>query len=318
MGTQIDTGKSRPALYGLGRKMASGIQKFVGTTTDKINLKQTDEANFVADYQAAVEAEDVYQGARVERSNCIAARRGLEETVDRFIGRCKAMLAEDPDFGPRWNMNYLQLGFKAGSLELPSDNDGRLEILRSLAGFYFRNTGKEVPAIEVTSVKAGALEQELSAAISKIAECETMVSQASAAREAAEEALRKRIRIVIDELEFLLDPADPRWPSFGLNKPAETQRPETVENVQASNATPRMLSLDWDPAERASRYKVRVQVVGRDQDFETVTEVFDPHADLTFDPGTTVQVQIVAVNGAGESAPSQVIEKQILGQALAA
>jgi hypothetical protein len=103
-----------------------------------------------------------------------------------------------------------------------------------------------------------------------------------------------------------------------LNKPGETQRPEAVANVRANTTTPRVLALDWDPAERASRYKVRVQVVGRDPDFETVTEVFDPHADLTFDPGTTVRAQIVAVNGAGESAPSQIVEQQIPGQALAA
>jgi hypothetical protein len=60
---------------------------------------------------------------------------------------------------------------------------------------------------------------------------------------------------------------------------------------------------------------VQAQVVGRDQDFETVTEVFEENAELTFEPAQTVRVEIIAVNGAGDSAPSAVVERQLFSAA---
>ena len=41
---------------------------------------------------------------------------------------------------------------------------------------------------------------------------------------------------------------------------------------------PNRLRFSWEPSARASRYKVRAQVVGRDAKPETVTEVFDEAA----------------------------------------
>ena len=48
---------------------------------------------------------------------------------------------------------------------------------------------------------------------------------------------------------------------------------------------------DWEPTARTTRYKVRARVGGPDAEFETVAEVYEPHAELTFGPGQTVAVQ---------------------------
>ena len=60
---------------------------------------------------------------------------------------------------------------------------------------------------------------------------------------------------------------------------------------------------------RADRYLVKVKVLGQDTDFRLAKTVQDPEFDLnTFTTGARVQVQVVAANGAGESAPSPVTE----------
>ncbi len=58
-----------------------------------------------------------------------------------------------------------------------------------------------------------------------------------------------------------------------------------------------------------------MQVVGRDAKLETVTEVFEEEAELTLEAGQTVQVEIVAANGAGDSAASNLIERHIASAA---
>jgi hypothetical protein len=146
----------------------------------------------------------------------------------------------------------------------------------------------------------------LDAAINKVAACKEDVDRKDTARAQAEEQLHGRIRLVAEELDFQLDPLDARWPVFGLNKPGETERPSVVTDVVVTFPTPKHMHVVWPPAERAVRYKVRALVVGKETEFRTVAEVYEEQADLmTFAPGDVVKVEITAVNGAGESSPSE-------------
>ena len=133
MAIQVEIGRTRNGLHGLARKMYGAIVRFLKAGAERIDLKRTDAASFAGDRQAAVDAEDFFQAARLDRSNCIGARRGLEVESDRFIGRCKKLLSERPEFGTRWNLTWVQIGFKTpGTIETPVDNDDKLEVLRCL------------------------------------------------------------------------------------------------------------------------------------------------------------------------------------------
>lgn len=321
MAVQIDIGKTRSGLYGLGRKMHSSIIRFLKPGPDRLDLKRTDAASFAAEFDAATTAEDEFQACRVMRSDGIAQRLLAEESADRFIGKVKGIVEDLPEFGTRWTMAWLPLGFKTpGTIETPSDLNDKLEVLRSISTWLARNPDQELtnatnPNLSITHQRADELEQALANAISKIDEFETKVGQCQGVRDAAEEAFKKRIRAVINELDFLLDPMDPRWVSFGLNKPGETLRPDQPQDVQVTATGPARLRFAWEPSARASRYKVRVLVVGRDQEFQTVAEVFEENAELTFEPTQTVRVEIIAVNGAGDSVPSQAVERQLVSVA---
>ena len=295
MALQVDyVGMARSGLYGLGRKMENAITRFLKPGPDFIDLKRTSAKNFSDDFAAATDGEDGFQECRVMKSDWIKKRITAADDADRFIGKVKGLLEDEPEFGIRWNLSWLQLGFKTpDTIETPSDLNAKMEVLRSTAAWLAKNPDREVSEgkIIITHQKAGELEQALSNAISKIDESDTKAGQCQIDRDKAEDAFKRRIGVVIDELDFLLDPLDPRWISFGLNKPGETQRPDQPENVQATVIAPNRLRLTWEPSARRSRYKVRVLVMGRDQKPKVVTEVFDEETDLTFETGQTVKVE---------------------------
>jgi hypothetical protein len=298
--------------------MEAAITRFLKPGPDFIDLKRTTAKDFSDDFAAATEGEDAFQECRVMKSDWIKKRIKAADDADRFIGKVKGLLEDEPEFGIRWNLSWLQLGFKTpGTIETPSDLNAKMEVLRSAATWLSKNLKMEVSEGKtiITHQRAGELEQALSNAISKIDEYDTKGGQCDDVRQDAEETFKKRIGMVIDELDFLLDPMDPRWISFGLNKPGETQRPDQPLNVQATVIAPNRLHLTWGPSARRSRYKVRVLIVGRDQKPKTVTEVFEEETDLTFETGQTVKVEIIATNGAGDSAPSETIERHIASAA---
>ena len=219
-------------------------------------------------------------------------------------------------WGPRWTIAYAQAGFKSGSIETPADTDGKLEVLRAIGSWLGRNADKESTTkdvatgqdIRITSARAAQLEAALDAAVNKVGGCATDADTKAAAREQAEEQLRGRNRLVAGELDLVLDPLDPRWTAFGLDKPGETERPAVVTGLQASQPAARQVHLTWEPSERAVRYKVRALVAGRDLEPRVVAEVCEEQADLlNFAAGEVVTLDIVAVNLAGDSAPSEAV-----------
>jgi hypothetical protein len=160
--------------------------------------------------------------------------------------------------------------------------------------------------IRITSARAAQLEAALDAAVNKVGGCATDIDTKAAAREAAEEQLRGRIRLVAGELDLVLDSLDPRWTAFGLDKPGETEKPAVVTGVQVTQPAARHIHLTWEPSERAVRYKVRALVAGKDLEARVVAEVYEEQADLLdFAAGDVVTLDIVASNIAGDSAPSE-------------
>jgi len=161
----------------------------------------------------------------------------------------------------------------------------------------------------VTAARAGELFAALSAARSAVNQGLTDIGQKKAIRDAAEKALRTRLRGLIAELGQLLPDDDPRWYAFGLNPPAAPDTPEIPDGLVLTHGEPGTLLADWADAPRAQRYRVWKQVVGVDEDFVAALTVNDSDATLTGLPsGTTVRIRVTAVDDAGESGAGEVVE----------
>jgi len=131
-------------------------------------------------------------------------------------------------------------------------------------------------------------------------------------RDAAEEALRNRLRGLVAELTQLIGETDERWLDFGFNVPADDRMPEVPSDLTVTGGAPGHLVAGWLDAPRAERYRVYKQVVGVDTDFVLAKTVTDSDADLnTFAPGAQVRVRVTALNARGESQSSEVVEHQV-------
>ena len=72
---------------------------------------------------------------------------------------------------------------------------------------------------------------------------------------------------------------------------------------------PQHLFAKWESAALAARYRLYRQIVGVDEDFVLVKTVTETESDLnTFTSGQVVRVCVSAVNDAGESLLSEVVE----------
>ena len=130
-----------------------------------------------------------------------------------------------------------------------------------------------------------------------MADAETAQTDAASNRGAAVNAMRKRVRGLISELEGLIENDDSRWEGFGLNIPANPSAPESVASVAVASLGNGRIELSWPYATRAVRYRVEGKITGVDADFKNLGSFKDLGTILKgFTAGQTVQVRIVAGN----------------------
>ena len=93
--------------------------------------------------------------------------------------------------------------------------------------------------------------------------------------------------------------------------PGDPRVPEQVDEVTAETQPGGIITLDWEDATRAARYKVLKQVIGVDVEPVLFTTVDGSDVQITGVPsGATVRLQIVATNSVGDAPASEVIQLQ--------
>ena len=129
------------------------------------------------------------------------------------------------------------------------------------------------------------------------------MKQKKTARDQTVEALKKRMRGLINELEQLVAKDDPRWRAFGLNIPALPNVPDVPQNVTVNNGIPGRLLVTCAPAAGAAYYRFWTQEAGTATEPTVAGTAQEPTflvENLT--AGKSYKVFVSAVNGsAGES-----------------
>lgn len=120
------------------------------------------------------------------------------------------------------------------------------------------------------------------------------------------------MRGLVKELGQLIPGDDARWNAFGLNKPDAVGLPEVPEGLSVVGGGSGHLLATWESSAFGDRYRVYKKVVGVDNEFVLVATVTDAESNLnTFTPGQLVRVRVTAMNGAGESLPSDTVEQTV-------
>jgi hypothetical protein len=160
--------------------------------------------------------------------------------------------------------------------------------------------------VDVTAARSGGLYDNLFEANGAEGVQKTVVNGLFNTRHEKAEALRRRVRLVFNELEMKIDPLDARWLAFGFNKPGQKKTPAVPTGVTVIAVTAGSYLVKWKASARAEYYRVWKKVVGVDEAPEALGNSND--LDLiveTLPSNATVEVSVSAVNNGGESALSE-------------
>ncbi|MFA6561610.1 MAG: hypothetical protein WCV00_06845 [Verrucomicrobiia bacterium] len=281
------------ALVTLTEDAADGCHQLevsVGLQHNKEADLRLDLGTFVtkaAGYDTVLSARVPLQSAlTVARSN---ARGWLLMARDNF----KTFLGSTPSNA--WEA----AGWSAESIAVPSTSDLILPLLQKVQGYLTANPAREVASMNLTAARAGVLHTALSDARAAANTQDDAIRAAKDERDVAEEALRTRMRNLIDELMQLLDPMSPHWLTFGLKRPGAPDSPAKVTNTRATAAGGGKVRVQCDPAARAEYYQIYQQLPD-EEDFTLADSPPMPDETLEgYTVGATVKFKMRAVNETG-------------------
>ncbi len=250
-----------------------------------------------------------YGSVRHGKREAFVALRSVRISANGFIEKSRNHLTAF--FGNSWNESWAQVGFTDQALKLPVTDAQRQRILSSMKAYFSAHATHENGTLNLTAQEAEARLDALDVAMSTARDCRVQQRAKREERDAAEVGLRAKLQVLWSELDAVLAPRDARWLKFIDRIPGDPRTPEQVDEVAVATQPGGIITLDWENASRASRYKIFRQVVGVDAEPVLALTVDGNDAQLTGLPvGATVKLQIVASNAVGDAPASEVIELQ--------
>lgn len=161
--------------------------------------------------EASLTAARLRQGEAAVR--LIAADAALTDWMGR--ARLVLMLAR----GAQWSERWIETGFTHRGTNVPKLMEPRVAVARGLVAFLESHREYEVAFAGVTAREGRALYEEMRAARAAARHARVETAKLKRERDAAETALRGKLRQTIIYLHAFLTPDDARWSAFGLNAP---------------------------------------------------------------------------------------------------
>lgn len=286
-------------LRALADAMADGCNQHEAT----LGIMQNTEALVRADIATLSTAETALG---FKKSTIGTAYAALEIAYNNglvLLTACKLRLAQK--LGQRWSPAWEPTGFPNNSTSIPRTQDQRFTLLDSLKNYFNAVPAHEDASEGVTSAACLAQWTAISTARQGVNNAESALTAGLTTRDNAVGTLRRRVRGLINELEQLLSPSDPRWEDFGLNIPANPSAPVPVESVTLGALGTGRIEVSFPWATRATRYIVQTFLSNVDTEWQSAKTIKDLGVILTgFTAGQEVKVRVIAANEGGEANPS--------------
>jgi len=226
-------------LFTLAEDMADGLH----THEAAIGIQQNLEANVRSDLNDARSAQQVYDTSRSTKSTLSAAAIVADSNGKAYLGAARKVLALR--HGESWSDAWLPTGFPNNRTAIPDSGAERQALLFSLADYFTANPTHENIPLNVTAARATLLANALSTARSAVNEAVTASGQNKAERDEKVNALRKRMRGLVNELGQLLADDDPLWNAFGLNMPGAPNTPDVPDAPTLTAGAAGSVLADW-------------------------------------------------------------------------
>lgn len=294
--------KAPMPLIGMGTKSVHGLDLFEEAVGVKQNTKTAVSANVDATEKAQNECKAAKTALQIAREK-LAATNALVGT--------KITLARDllkPTLGSRYSVRWNEVGFVNNSLKVPGSSDERLGLLKMIQLYLDAHPELESPGV-VTAVMLEDLHSTYATDLTAAAIAATTLRQKTEARDVETLALERRLRGLFQELKRLLSPHDARWLEFGFNVPGDPTTPKAPEDLAVTPGLPGHLSASWTSPVGANRFRVFRKVAGQDDKFMAAASTAETAIELdNLTSGAHVQLYVTAINEAGESLPSDIVE----------
>jgi hypothetical protein len=291
--------KNRAALIALATKMKMGL----GTLGALLGITQMTAVTFGAVLSAFTAALGYYNQARGLEQAAYNVYHANLAAIEAWLKVVRGVLVGY--YGNTYNMNWASAGFVQPSTAIPRKIKDQVALVGKLQTFFTANPGKEVSDLNATASQATALLEALDDAEDPLLQAQTATRANLILLVTAETALSGKMRMLIGILKDLLSPSDPRWETFGLNIPATPTTPGIPQHVTLTQSGSTVLA-QWEAVALATRYRVRMMIVGVDTKYRLVASGTEPMAlipDLL--PGATVMVFVQAVNGSAQGKASE-------------
>jgi hypothetical protein len=285
------------------RALADRLADGCHTHEVAIGIKQNTEAAIRAAIAPLSAAELQYGMKKQALDDAYTALHAADDAGTTTLTNCRLRLAQK--LGQRWNPAWEPTGFPNQSTAIPDTQDERFTLLGDLKAYLTTVPANESAEMGATAAACDAAWTALSDARQGVANAEQALTDAGTSRGNAVNALRKRVRGLISELETLITDDDPRWEAFGLNIPADPSAPEPVASVTAAPLGNGRIEMSWEYATRAIRFRVETMITGVDTEWQNKGSFKDLETILkNFTAGQTVKLRVIAGNDGGDAAPS--------------
>jgi len=268
-----------------------------------LGIKQNTEAVMLAAHGVLSAAETAVGLKKQQSAAAYAALEAAHTAGFEMLTGCKLRLAKL--YGQRWNVNWEPTGFPDQSTKIPDDYATRLTLLDALKNYFTAKPADESVDMGATAALCLAQWNAINDAQALADQGDGLLSAAFHTRTEAVDALRKRVRGLIEELTILLPEDDTRWEDFGLNVPANPTAPESVESVTATALGNGRVEVSWPYATRATRYRVETFIVGVDTEWQNKASAKDLEVIIKgFTAAQVVKLRIISFNDGGDAPPN--------------
>src|SRR6266446_2933251 len=212
-------------------------------------------------------------------------------------------------WGDPWSPQWAAAGWNNNTTEVPRDAADLTALCTALSSFLSQNPDYVVdtPKITFTAAVFDALIAQLNQDTAALAGRKAEQKTAMDARAVDAEALRGAMRGLVHLLGKLLDPNDPNWDQFGLNRPGATVTPDQAQNLALAQAGTGTVNATCDATPTATYYRWFAQLVAVDGEFRFLGRTNDPNITIDSQPAAgTLKVKVEAANEAGHGVASDV------------
>jgi hypothetical protein len=200
-------------LLQLGEKMGGGL----ALHGPWLKMTQTPEGAFRAILEGCRETERNYAEARAAQGAAGKESTAADKVLTRWLTSARAFLTID--FGTEWSAVWFQIGATQGRTAVPKRMPLRLELARGMVDYFKKNPEATYPGWGITAERGEAHRERLLQAQRELIRVSVDRATKKQARDAAERALRRKMRQVVVILGTTIRPEDRRWLEFGLRQP---------------------------------------------------------------------------------------------------